>query len=235
MRKLVIVVLILIAIPVVWYMWNFPTVSYRYRLTVAVEVDGQVHSGSSVIAVQYSFNPKWVPPSWGVYNEYVWGQAVLIDLGAHGALVAALGGENYDYCLVNARDLVGRAYEPATARRPCVTGYPRSPEIERELSQKQAPVKLTPDNLPAFIWFADDTNLATAKKVKPEEFASVIGDSARLVSAQLEITHDPLVFDLDKRLPAYAALRGPPNNGNDYRTPGGLTLGWRQFISKGTE
>jgi hypothetical protein len=232
MRKLVIVVLILIAIPVVWYRWNFPTVSYRYRLTVAVEVDGQVHSGSSVIEVQYSFNPKWVPPSWGVYNEYVWGQAVLIDLGARGALVAALAGQNYDHISVRAGDLAGRAYQPEAVD---LNGYLPTPERVRALSRMQGRVDLASNNLPAFLWFSNPADLATAKLVRPADFASVIGDSARLVSAQVEMTRDPLVFDLDKRLPIYAALRGPPNNGNDYTAPGGLTLGWRQLISRGTE
>ncbi len=55
MRKLAVILVsilvALIAAAVIWYKWNFPTTSYRYRLTVAVEVDGQIHSGSSVIEV----------------------------------------------------------------------------------------------------------------------------------------------------------------------------------------
>src|ERR1700728_2429725 len=102
MRKLLIIVLIIIGIPVIWFWVSFPTVSYRYRLTVAVECDGQVHSGSSVIEVLLRFNPKWLPPSGGTYNVFVTGQAVLIDLGARGVLVAALGGNPYDLSVVNA-------------------------------------------------------------------------------------------------------------------------------------
>jgi hypothetical protein len=55
MRKLAVIsvsiLVILIAIPVAWYMWNFPTGSYRYRLSIAVESGGKIHSGSSVIDV----------------------------------------------------------------------------------------------------------------------------------------------------------------------------------------
>jgi hypothetical protein len=237
MRKFATIVLILIATAILWYKWSFPTVSYRYRLTVAVEAGGQVHTGSSVIEVDYQFWPELFQRLVGGNpgQGSVRGQGVLIDLGAQGVLVAALGGENGDYCTVNALYLVGRAYEPANARRRCVSGYALSLENERALSQKQGPINLTPDNLPAFFWFANPADLASAREVKPADFASVIGDAARLVSAQIEITRDPVVIDIDKKLPAYTLLRGPPNNGNDYRTPDGLVLGWRQFISKGNE
>lgn len=227
MRKLVIVVLILIAIPVVWYMWNFPTASYRYRLSIAVETDGQVHSGSSVIEVWYGFNPKWVPPAWGVYNVRIEGQAVLIDLGARGALVAALAGEFYDRTTVTAEYLAGRAFLPEARD---LNGYVPTLERVRKLSRMQGRADLASDNLPALIWFSDPSNLATAKQVAPENFASIIGDATRLVSAQVEITHDPIVIDIDKKLPAYAALRRPPISNYGYTTPGGLMIGAGMFL-----
>jgi hypothetical protein len=221
----------------VWLQSGSTAISYRFRLTIAVGVDDQVHSGSSVIEVRYRFFPTWAAGlSNGIQlHSTDQGQAVLIDLGARGVLVAALGGESYDYCSVDARYLVGRAYEPPAARRSCATGYATTPEYERALSQMHGPVDLTSDNMPAFFWFSDPANLVTAKQIKPGDFASVIGDSARLVSAQIEITHDPIVIDIDKKLPAYATLRGPPNDGDDYIVPGGLRLGWRQFISRGDE
>jgi hypothetical protein len=166
-------------------------------------------------------------------EKLVRGQAVLIELGARGVLIAALAGENYDYSTNAASDLFGRAYNPH--RRAGSTGYPLSIENERALSEKQGPVALTPDNMPAFFWFSDPTNLDTVKLVKPANFASVIGDTTQLVSAQVEITNDPIVIDIDKKLPAYVALREPPINGNDYVVPGGLHVGWRLFISRGRE
>jgi hypothetical protein len=206
-------------------------VSYRYRLTV--DVDGQIHSGSSVIGVQFAFNQPRLPPSWGVYNEHLSGQAVLIGLGARGVLVAALAGpasasgQRYDRCTVDAGYLVGRAYGSVAT---CDVGYTVTLENERAISRMQGPIELRPGNLPAFIWFADDTNLTTTKIVKPAEFSSVIGDSARLVSAKVEITQDPVVIDIDKKFSAFAVLTAPPNNGA-YTIPGGLTLGTGEFIN----
>jgi hypothetical protein len=230
MRKSVIIVLILIAAVVTWFKWTFPTASYRYRLTVAVEVDGQVHSGSSVIELWIRFNPRTLWSAVGTYNDGIRGQAALVDLGARGVLVAALAGQPRG-CTVDARYLVGRAYEPAADRKPCVTGYPGSIENERALARKRGPVELTPDNLPAFIWFSDDTNLMTAKIVKPEEFTSVIGDSARLVSTQIEITNDPVIIDLENRLPLYKSLPPPPPT-DSVTLPNGVSLNWAMFIQR---
>jgi hypothetical protein len=77
-----------------WWQFNFPTVSYRYRLTVTVETDGDIHAGSSVIELFFRFSPKWLGPSGGTYNVSVTGQAVLIDLGPRGAFSRRFGGRS---------------------------------------------------------------------------------------------------------------------------------------------
>lgn len=223
---------ILIAFAVRSYRSGFTDVSYRYRLSVAVETDGRVHSGSSVIEVRYTFNPKWAGPEVGMYNEYWLGQAVLIDLGSRGALVAALGGDDYDRTIVRVDALAARAFQPDAARS---NYFLVTLQRIRALSKMQGSADLNSNNLPPFIWFSDTEKLSSAKLLKPAEFASAIGDSTRLVTARVEMTTDPVVIDLDKKLPAYASLRGPPNNGNDYRVPSGAILGWRQFISLGKQ
>ncbi len=186
-----------------------------------VESDGRVHSGSSVIEVDYQFWRKALRGLVGGSSGHgsVTGQAVVIDLGARGALVAALGGLPGDYCVVSALSLVGRAYEPAVRRRRCVSGYPLSYENERALANESGSVELTRDNLPAFIWFADKAD-STWRQVEPSDFPTVIGDATRLVSAQIEITHEPVVIDIDKKLPAYTELRAKSDS-------------WRQFVSEG--
>lgn len=234
MRKFAIIALILIAASVIWYKWSFPTVSYRYRLSIAVESDGQVHFGSGVIEVWHRFNPQWARALVGgnPADAGVRGQGIFVDLGARGTLVAALYTEPYDNCSVGAVDLVGRAYEPPSARRRCITGYRLSLENERELAQKESSLSLTADDLPAFFWFSEPPNLATARPVTPQNFASVIGDSVRLVSAQVEITHDPIVIDIDKKLPACAPPYWPLKNGHG-SAPNTLIFRCGLFISWG--
>jgi hypothetical protein len=218
---------------VAWWQLGFPTASYRYRLTVAVETDGKVHAGSSVIELFFRFNPKWLGPSGGTYNVWVTGQAALIDLGARGALVAALANYPPDPSVVNASLLPSCAFLPAAWKDPADSLT--TAKNQWTISQfRKGPVDLGPGCMPAFYWFANPADLAGVKEVKPKDFAAVIGDAARLVSARVEITRDPLDIDIDKKLPAYATLIAPPTKGI-YTTPGGLILGSGQFISKGNE
>jgi hypothetical protein len=67
-----------VAAIVAWYWLSFPTYSHRYRLTIAVETDGQVHSASSVIEVRFRFWPQFLAglAAGGQYAVDVRGQAV---------------------------------------------------------------------------------------------------------------------------------------------------------------
>src|SRR5947209_1600668 len=72
----------------------YPTYSYRYRLTLAIEVDGKVHTGSSVIEIIWSGGPTIGDV--GPYHPSIRGQAALVDIAPHGVLIAALiNGESY--------------------------------------------------------------------------------------------------------------------------------------------
>jgi hypothetical protein len=211
MRNFAIIISIIIAFVLgtiygVRALFDFPSVSYRYRLTIAVEVDGQVHSESSVIEVKTVFFPSWASgmANGSQLHSTDEGQAVFIDLGTRGALVSALRWNNGG---VDARELPGRAFKPSLMQRNA-SGIPATPENERAIAKMEGRVELAPDNMPAFFWFSDPTNLATAKLVKPANFAAEIGDSAHLVSATVEITHDPIVIDIDQKLPIYTAPSG---------------------------
>lgn len=75
------------------YMIAYPTYTYRYRLIVEVEFDGQSAVGSSVVEVQWSKQPQIGSAS--PWDQTIKGQAALIDLGNHGCLIATLFGAEY--------------------------------------------------------------------------------------------------------------------------------------------
>jgi hypothetical protein len=226
----------------VWYRWEFPTASYRYKLTIAVESDGQIHSGSSVIEAWYRFNPPWAAAIGKQIESAIQGQAVLINLGGRGALIAALhSGTASGHVGVSASELAGRAFLPALAPRNA-SGFPGTPENIRALSQMHGAVDLVSSNLPLFIWFSNLADPNTARMVKSPEFASVIGDETRLVSARVEMTHDPIVIDLDKQLPWYNRLKASSGLVNLNATHGmqngalgvdGFLVGYTAFIGNG--
>jgi hypothetical protein len=191
-------VVVLIVGLVVGYKTMFPTYSYRYRLTVAVEIDGQVHKGSSAIEVIWTGQP-YIPGA-GSYFPHIAGQAAFVDLGSRGAIVAALrSGEASQ----DPRDgstgaiwLVPRAF-----------GVSDGDEGLQRLTRLTGRRNLASDNMPRMIWFSDVADLKTARKFKPEEISALFGSGARLAGAHVEITRDPIVIDIDKRLPWYETLK----------------------------
>jgi hypothetical protein len=57
-----------------------PTHTHRYRITVNVDVDGQLHSGSSVIECRINRKAKILPDAPPYAFESV-GEAVFVDMG----------------------------------------------------------------------------------------------------------------------------------------------------------
>jgi hypothetical protein len=86
--SIVLIIALLIGGAIAWWKVNYPTYTYRYRTTVEVEVDGTVHSGSSVIEVGINNQPPIgsAPP----YVAHLRGEAVFVDLGRGRNVIALL-------------------------------------------------------------------------------------------------------------------------------------------------
>jgi hypothetical protein len=215
----------IILIIVFWWLSNFPTASYRYRLSIAVEVNGQVYSGSSVIEVWYRFNPQFLWSVVGLYSLKAYGEAAVVEVGPHSALVATLGGSR-DQTTVGGDFLAARALQPFAKQGP--RGYAVTLERVRALSQMRESVNLTPDNMPPFIWFTEKSDPESGREVTPANFSSVIGDQAHLASATVQITSDPIVIDIPEKLPLYKKLPQPPSIISSTKGPAWT---WAQFIT----
>ena len=70
------------------------TYRYNYKLTLEVEADGKVYSGSSVISVTANDNHKalWVYPGW---STSAWGVSPWVDLGARGVVFVSIAATVY--------------------------------------------------------------------------------------------------------------------------------------------
>ncbi|SRR6266702_4261230 len=206
---------------VVGYKIMFPTYSYRYRLTVAIEIDGQVHSGSSVIEVVWRGAPEFGDV--GPYHPGIRGQAAFVDLGEHRAVVAVLTARAQGGIVrwpegVDALWLVPQAF-----------GKGLSLEEFPQLSGLRGRRELAPDNMPRLIWFSDIADPKTARRIDPVSIPTLFGPGARLAAAYVEITRDPIITDIDKKLPWFEMLRSGPNHGVMY-LPSGFALAWTMFI-----
>jgi len=209
---------------VVLFKLVYPTYSYRYRLNIAFEVDGKVHSGSSVIEVTWTGGPEFGDV--GPYHPTVRGQAVFIDLESRGAIVATLiNGESYGTSsdgAVNALWLAAKAF----GNRSTNNELPLLPRLRGRRT-------LTPDNMPRLIWFSDIRDPRTAHKLLVKGIDKTLGPTARLADTSVEITRDPITIDVDKKLPWYEVLKRPLAAGLipvEY----GFTLSKTMFVGDGS-
>jgi len=80
--------LIILAV-VMLYKIKYPTYAYRYRMTVTVDVGGEARSGSSVIEVRVSKQPRFLPEVLPL-DQSMRGQAVFVGLPGGKNIVALL-------------------------------------------------------------------------------------------------------------------------------------------------
>lgn len=169
--------------------WHpFPD-THRYRLTVHVEVDGELKSGSGVIQVAMTPSPSDGPPT------TVDGEAVVLDLGPRGMLFVLLSGADNS----GAADITRRTFMPTTGG---------GEAANKALSKARSRVELQPSELPALVTFKDIGDPQTIVHVRPDDLASAFGPGVRFVSATIELTDDPVTRRIDKVLPWLSAANG---------------------------
>ncbi|MBR0826927.1 hypothetical protein JQ596_15370 [Bradyrhizobium manausense] len=175
---------------VVGYRYKYPDYSYRYRLTINIEVDGKIHSGSSVIEVKWRGGP--VIGDGGPFGPSVKGQAALLDLGDRGVVVATLiNDESYGPAKDGALGALWVAAE-AFGNHSTVPEIPQLPDLhgKRDLALTK---------LPRLLWFSNPQDPMTARKLLVQEIPETFGPSARFAGASVEITSDPIVIDIRQK------------------------------------
>lgn len=190
-----------------WFSMAYPSYTHRYRLTVEVELDGKVRAASSVIEVNWKRQPQFPGPEVAPWAARVLGQAALLDLGSHGALIAALrpveiGGASLSQ---GAEYIAVRAFNP-DRRKQNISGFPVTEDVLRTMSAAGGSVVLDSSDQPQLIWLSNINDPSTAQPVSPEDFSKVIHPSARLGNITIEMTTSALGTDLEQKLPWLTAL-----------------------------
>jgi hypothetical protein len=221
--KIALCVALIVGAFFIWLHFAYPVYSYRYRLTIAIQTDGEPHSGSSVIEVQWVGQPKLgqAPP----FYPYVHGQGVFVDIGKRGAIVATLitgdtsvftGARAVDAMYLAARAFGNNSSSDNIPQLPSLTG-------RRDLA---------PDNMPRLLWFPNVANADSARIIRAEDIPTVFGPNARLMAAYVEITRNPIVIDIDKKLPWYKELVDRQKGHLNISYPGQLQLMYNMFVSE---
>ena len=176
-----------------WRRTNSPVYSFRYCLTVNVEADGKVHTGTGIIEVTWTKLAQ-VLPDIGLYSLRSHGQAVVVDLGERGLLLVPKGEKVSKIPFLAFKDTL-----PAWRR------VPRTPEEMRAFFKKRGTVEISWQFLPNFIWLPEPSDPGSGRYVSASELPTTIGSDVHLRSATAEISNQTLgaaiSTGLEKRLP----------------------------------
>lgn len=187
MRVLAIIALC-IGLFIVGWKLTFPAYTYRYRLSIAVEVDGQTKTASSVIEVRAVTQPNFGAR---VFN-HPRGDAVFLDLGEKGNVISLLGCGHpnpYGYLQDCIPTLVHEVFG--------IAGMENLWRVE----SLRGSWELTGKWMPTLITFLSIRDPEFARVVRPEEFETVFGADVHFKRAWIEMTSDPVTDGIEKHFP----------------------------------
>jgi hypothetical protein len=202
---------------------TFPTYTYRYRLQITLSVEGQIHTGSSVIEVQFDCGPHIT--GLGRCTSRLRGQAALIDLGARGIVAATLRtGDTISPVPDRAVDAVWL----------CANAFGNRSTIEElpDLPRLRGRRNLSPDNFPRLVWFPNPSDPKSVRKITIDDVSAVIDPTAHFTEAYVEITKDPVKIDLPSKLPWYFALEREQKGRGFLSMPGVFQLSYIMFVGE---
>lgn len=159
------------------YKLNYPTYSWRQKLTLVVETPEGVRTGSAVAQVTHWFHPAILPDA-GSRNGSLRGEAVVVDLGDGRYLFALLGW---------AKALDG-AFGDRLPREYSLKERFRATEWLR--GKGPAPVPF--EALPRLVTFGDIDDPTSVMLVDPDDLAASFGEGYALRDVTLEITDAPV-------------------------------------------
>lgn len=206
-QRLVVGLTLLLCLFALWKLLH-PVHSYRYRLTIEVEKNGQLRSGSSVIELKTTRNfflsALEMVPDWETAYH---GEAVFVDLGEGDHLIALLQGPNspHETARFPSNVILGND----TAR----SGLYIGPDVlstrypGRLADAKGKSYAVSVEQLPPLIRFREIEDPMTVERVDPADLAASFGPDVVLRSAHLEITRDEVTVGIAGRLPWLARLR----------------------------
>jgi len=182
----------------------------KYRLTLEVEVNGIVHTGSSVIETRWYYHEPFLR---GLVNGIPWvvqtrGEAVTVDLGSRGVLFALLTGvetktrgSNQTYFPDDPQQILLTQFSP-------VGQGSITPDLLEKLSHRRDVVKLPVAGLPMLVRFRDINDPTTAEQVNPNDLAASFGPGVKLKGATIAITDHHVTVGIEKTLPWLKSLNG---------------------------
>ncbi len=208
------------------------TESYRYKLTLALNTPDGVKRGSSVVEVMF-WNVSL--PERGIQHK-LQGQALYLDLGPGGrpliALLTSRLHPRYGKAMRWTPDagpsdnLLAQLYGPP---------LPDFMANVSRIADMRGPHKITPDDLPDLVTFADINDPKTVIEVDPNNLQATLGPDVSWNEITLETTDEPTTMGIKAELPWLPAYYGLTLDGDRYRNKNTLanSLGTAAFDQSG--
>lgn len=197
MKAFGVIALVVLAIVggfVAWWIAANPVYTYRFRLAIEVEVDGETRSGASVLAVRTVDQRLGLTEAKGARSQ-VTGEAVFLDLGNGRNVIATLG-------------FGPHANDHKIERLVLLAFLPSHPQLTIEdIPKLTGSAPLTGDLIPTLVSFADLNDPSTARVVRPDQFETVFGPGVRFRRSFIEMTRDPVTRGIEQKVAFLRPMR----------------------------
>ncbi len=157
--------------------------TWHQKMTVEVEVDGQVYTGSSVVRVSWRKNDPI-----GAANGPTWisgtrGEAPFVEIPGYGVL----------FTLLSFFDNTAYAADIATRVMSGRMGWTRGKEEFAAVQDAEGQMlTVTEAHYPLLVTFTDVNDPKSVKKMAPDNLAATFGPGVSLKRITLEITDEPV-------------------------------------------
>lgn len=180
-----------------WWKYEFPSATWRYKMTVTIETPEGLRTGSAVREVTYINGPKILPDVAGSQWK-VKGEAVVVDLGHDKYLFAIMDVDGsyqivYDafpYTPTSARDGI-RYYKSITGQK-------------KILDKSQYPTLVTfkdiKDPKTVELVYGGKFAPATQKIIPVDDFEKFFGKELRIKDVTIQMTDEKVTIEINKYL-----------------------------------
>jgi hypothetical protein len=166
------------------------TYTVRYRLTLVVQVDGHVRTGSSVVQVYYIDQAPWHPQ----WTDNVRGEATYVDLGSRGVLICLLTDDPKRRTGVTDPASIPVMYFPSFFENGLSSDTSKGGDELNALNKATPKTDVSFDMLQMMVWFPNTGSPAGGTVVDPTNLSAALGNELKLLRATVEITDEPVTW-----------------------------------------
>jgi hypothetical protein len=217
-------IVLVVLIGALGYAWWNQGPKIRYRLTVTVESGGKAYTSSGVIEIKMLLQDYWSP----AVSHSVTGDAVVVSVPdrspvfvlltrpTDGDWPGSLPFEIFAESLGRSTPLRDRAYA---------------------LARMHDKVELPPTQYPTMVAFRDINDPKSVYEVFPDDLSPPLDKGAHLVGMTIEMTRDPVTYQVEKTLPWLPTVYDQHLDGDRYHRFGksfANSLSQADFMKRGT-